>query len=69
LALSGWYFDSDAAACGTSKRRETDIVVINCVNAQQRVGATWRAMKGSGRKDRRCETHRHTREGAGSFEP
>jgi hypothetical protein len=54
LALSGWYFDSDAAACGTSKRRETDIVVVICVNVQQWVGVRWRTSR---------ETGRFTREG------
>jgi len=39
LTLSGLHFDSDAAACVTGKRRETDIVVGICDIVQQLLGA------------------------------
>jgi hypothetical protein len=39
LTLSGLHFDSDAAACVTGKRRETDVVVVACVIVQHLFGA------------------------------
>jgi hypothetical protein len=55
---AGWYFDSDAAACGTSKRREHDVVVLVRVVASPTGRANARV-----KHNRRSETGRHTREG------